>query len=446
MSERESESAIPRKVNHIPILSELSAPILSYLLAPYENGYWQLKASWNTSSKFSLYFLEKLGTLVEAEKEAEAEPFSPTAIVRKLPEDKRLELLRVTGRISPINLLFTAIVRNAAGEGLPRISDYDKWIGGVNLDEVRRDFGDALKIFEEGIYFDGFQAGVGTRLFRIKSGLISFLETPRKSGILHVVGTERADICKMRDFYSALGVLDAPTIDRVFAPDEALFRPYFSMVSGVLPYIIKDGQVSNIFTQALEYYEDEDYQHCISTLGLIAEDYLQRIYTSLLREPISGGLTLGQTLDRLHKRIDELFPLAKASQKTLDAAYDQIRALDSTASIESLAPILREFVALIRDDRSYYGRRLDELVRPQSRHTPFPGRINESLNELLKWRNAASHNSRVPLGAHEADRTLYCLVSVVNWWQEQLTTLDWSKSKLEVIDSLLQAAKPTTGK
>ena len=75
------------------------------------------------------------------------------------------------------------------------------------------------------------------------------------------------------------------------------------------------------------------------------------------------------------------------------------------------------------------------LCRERAALTGF---FPENLNELLKWRNAASHNSRVPLGAHEADRTLYCLVSVITWWQQQLAKVDWTKSKIEVVD--LQAA------
>jgi len=260
--------------------------------------------------------------------------------------------------------------------------------------------------------------------------------------LLRIAGAERADVAAIMGFYSSLGCIEEATISRVFAPDEALFRPYFSMVSGVLPHIIRDGGVSKIFAQALDYYENQDFQHCISTLGLISEDYLQRIYTTLLREQISGGMTLGQTLDRLHRRIDELFPSVKVSHKSLDALYGGIGKLEPESGMDDVKSVLREIVYLIGDDRSCYGKKLDEIMGVANKRTPFPSRIMDNLNELLKWRNAASHNSRVPLGAHEADRTLYCLVSMAAWWEEQLGALDWSKSKLEIIEYLVRVAKP----
>ena len=170
---------------------------------------------------------------------------------------------------------------------------------------------------------------------------------------------------------------------------------------------------------------------------------MQRVHTSLLREPLTGGLTLGQTIDRVHRRIGELFPDDKPAQRTTHSIYEDINSLDERDLGANLKKILREIVTTMREDRSHTNKRIDELLRPPSRRTPFPPKILENINEILKWRNAASHNSRVPLGAHEADRTLYCLVSVTKWWQEQIASIDWSQSKNYIIEQLLRAAQTT---
>lgn len=445
----EKNTSTPRKLPVNSIESTQAAPIVDYLLEPYEHGYWELKATWNSVSPFAIYLLETLGTLDDLAKETDDSFSKPLAIIKnKLTEDKRREVLFLTSRLSSIHRLFAFAIKSSSGEALPSESKPYDWMNRINIIDFKSKFSDALSIFDRQIYFDGFDPQVlNSKIGFIKSGPIFTLNGPREQECLTLIGTRQADIFTMRDFYTSLGVINDASVRRVFAPDEDLFKPYFSLVLNILPHIIQnDGQTSNVFTQALSYYEDDDFQHCISTLGLIAENYLQRIYTSLLREQISGGLTLGQTIDRIHKGIDELFPSSKAPQRTLESAYQKITALDPAATVESIKPFLRELVAMIGEDRRHYGQRLDELHKSSARRTPFTSRINDNLNELLKWRNAASHNSRIPLGKHEADRTLYCLISLVSWWQEKIATIDWTKNKLEVIETLLSKAKTTSTK
>lgn len=440
--EREAELGPPRKSAAPPIDAALAAPIVTYLLEPYETGYWELKAEWNPASRIAKYLLEKLATTADLEKDGESGAFMPSAAARKLADEKRTELLRVTSRVSAINALFRTAKLTEGGDAPPKLSERDSWIGNIDLAELRIEFADAYTIFSQHIYFEGFTSGfASSRPYRTKAGLLALLSAPRNGDGVHVVAMSRAELATLRDFYRALGVIDADTFQRVFSPDEALFKPYFALVSSVLNHVVYDSHISRVFAQALAYYEEEDFQHCISALGLIAEDYIQRVYTTLLREPLPGNHTLGQTLERLNRRLDDYIPLQKLTLRSVDSAYDLLKALPPNADASAIAPALRELIQLIQDDRQYFGKRIEELSRPSSRRTVFPPRVTDTLNELLKWRNAASHNSRIPLGAHEADRTLFCLVTVITWWQKQLATQDWTKSRVEVIESLLATAR-----
>lgn len=448
-SEPETNINTPRNLPINSIESMQFSPIIDYLLEPYEHGYWEFKAAWNSASPLAIYLLETLGTFDDLQnKIGTLSELSSSTVKDKLTKDQCAEILNLTSRLSTIYWLFFMAIKTSNGDKSPSLPKMYDWISRIDLIEFKSKFSDALSIFEKQIYFDDFNPRLApSKLGLIKNGLIFILNGPRESRDLVIIGTRQTDVCTMKDFYTAIGVINDASVRRVFAPDEDLFRPYFSLVLNVLPHIIQnDEQISKVFKQALSYYEDDDFQHCISTLGLIAENYLQRIYTSLLREQISGGLTLGQTIDRIHKGIDELFPSSKNAQRNLDSAYQKITALDPAATVESIKPFLRELVAMIGDDRRHYGQRFDELHKPSARRTPFPSRINDNLNELLKWRNAASHNSRIPLGTHEADRTLYCLISLVSWWQVQVATMDWTKSKLEIIETLLSKAKTTPTK
>jgi|GEM_PF-3112147 hypothetical protein len=439
--EREGDST-PRKSASRPLEKALAAPIVSYLLEPYEHGYWELRATWNPSAPFAKYLLEKLNTLTEIEKNSEPTFFSPTAVARKLTEDKRAELLRVSNRLSSINVLFQAAMRSAGGDNTGKFPERDAWVERLDLTQIPETFPAAWKVFTERIYFEGFQTSfMAPKPRQIKAGLVTLLEGPKTSGTIHFVAMGRDELSALSDFYLALGATTDSSIRRVFAPDEDLFRPYFPLVSSVLNHVIHDGQISRVFEQALAYYEEEDFQHCISSLGLIAEDYLQRIYTTLLREPLPGGLTLGQIVERLHKRIDELFPHQKLTQKSLDPLYEHIKLWDADADPEAIKQILREFISFILEDRQYNAKRVEELLRPPIRRSVVPPNITDRLNELLKWRNAASHNSRIPLGAQEADRTLFCLVSLITWWQAKLATMDWTMDRLKLVDQLLNDAK-----
>lgn len=440
--ERESESATPRKTAAVFLPKSLTTPIIDYLLEPYKQGFWELKASWNTNSPFAKYLIESLSTLSEISNEPDTPVFSPVSLARKLSEEKRSELLRVSNRLSSIKSLFHSAKLLMEGNKLPKYSKYDSWIEKIDLTEIPAKFPDAFQIFAQKIYFDGFTASItDSKPYQLKTGLVMLIEAPRSAGFLHIVAMQRDTITALSEFYSALGFITDGTVRRVFAPDEDLFKPYFPLVSSVLIHIVHDEQIARVFSQALAYYEEDDFQHCISSLGLIAEDYLQRIYTTTLREPLAGGLTLGQTIERLHKRVEELLPQAKPIQKSPDPIYEKIKTLSSTTNSDELKPILRELLSLLIDDRQHYLRKIDEATKPTSRKSIFPTTVADKLNELLKWRNAASHNSRIPLGSHEADRTLFCLISVITWWQDRLANLDWSLDRDQLIGQLLQEAK-----
>lgn len=440
-AERESGSATPRRTTRAPLPKSLTIPIVEYLLEPYEKGFWEFRATWNPSSPFAKYLIGTLSTLSEIENETDTPNFSPLTTARRMSEEKRAELLQISNRLSSINALFRAVARRSEGT-VAKYAEHDAWMGKLDLAQIPDKFPEAWKVFTERIYFDGYLSGFSaSKPHQIKTGLVTMLEGPRSSGTLHLVAMRRDELVALSDFYLGLGVVADSTLRRVFAPDEDLFRPYFPFVSSVLTQVVQDGQISRVFEQALAYYVEDDFQHCISSLGLIAEDYLQRIYTTLLREPLPGGLTLGQTVERLHKRVEELLSQPKPTQKSPDHVYDQIKALESAVESDALKPILRDLLALLLDDRQYYSRRIDEATKPISRKSVFPANVADRLNELLKWRNAASHNSRIPLGSHEADRTLFCLIGVITWWQGRLAKLDWSLDRNQLVEQLLLEAK-----
>lgn len=411
----------------------------SYLLSPYENGYWELKSEWNFASKYSLEILSEVETLDTSKIDT---GISPSAIIKNLGETKCEELLRITSRLSPVFSIFRAATEKQNGNTESKFSASDKWARKIDLDAFINKFPEAYNVFSEEIYFKDIEVSILPNIFhKNKSGITLYTSFPRNSNILHIISTDKNSLSNLKKFYEHLGVIENSSFGRVFSPDEILFKPYFHVVSAMLPTIFKDNQISILFEQALDYYERNDFQHCISRLGLIAEDYLQRIYTTLFREKIPTGLTLGQTLNNIYREIDKTTNIEKPSPKKTDIAYKLIDSLQDEIDVNILKNAIRELLAIICDDRGRFEKKLEEIKKPNKRRTPFPSFISENIDEILKWRNAASHNTRVALGTHEADRTLYCVTTLIAWWQQQILEINWENSKIEILEFLITKSK-----
>lgn len=418
--------------------------IKSYLIYPYENGYWELKGDWNPSSDYFVEVLNQTSTLskLNFEKKSPIE-----SIAKNLDSEKCIELLSVTKRISSINTVFQAAIKKKNGEKISEIPKRYEWIKKIDLDSIAEKFPDAYESFSNEINFEGMSSGVIQKTYhKNKSGILLNVIAPKVSNKIHTISTSKQPLLALQKFYGHLGILENSKIQRVFAPDEILFSPYFHVVSAILPAIFNDEQLSKLFEQALDYYEQNDYQHCIIRLGLIAEDYLQRIYTSLLREQISGGLTLGQTLDTLHKKVEAILTPEKTQPRSTDKAYELIASIKDDFTPLKLQSTLREIMTIIKDDRERLDKKIDEIKKGPSNLTPFPKTMLTNINEILKWRNAASHNTRIALGRHEADRTLYCIITLIAWWQKNSLDINWSISKIEILESLIKKSKEKTEK
>lgn len=420
----------------------LAQKSIDYLLEPYENGFWEIRANWNSSSPFAKHILRDLGTFNDFENEEELQNSSAETILQEMSEEKRFELIVITNRLSTLNHIFLRIIQKKHGRKAKKLHPSFVWISDIDNDAICENFASTIKIFEEKIYFEGMSAGVASdQGFQIKSGLVYFLEAPRKNNQIHAVAPCKQALQDLAEYYSSLEVISPPTIQRVFAPDEALFKPYFTILSSVFSHVVRDVQINGSFSEALEYYKVNDFQHCISTLGIITEGYLHRIYSSLLREEINSGLTLGQIVDRLHKKIGEIFNQPKQPAKNIDPVYSLINRINEGSTNKDIQNTLRELAHYIKDLQNNLEKKIDDINKVDSRCSPFPSQIYDNLNEILRWRNAASHNSRVPPGSHEADRTIYCLVRLITWWQNNLHKLDWSQSKRDLLETLIKAAK-----
>lgn len=258
--------------------------------------------------------------------------------------------------------------------------------------------------------------------------------------------TQKEPLEDIASILSAAELTSTSTVERVFSPDEDLFQPYFQFLQIGYDDIIKDARIKPSLESAFDYFQKSDFTHCISSLGLIAEDYITQVYEYFLRASCGKGNTLGQIYDQLHSQLRDLTMPAPIQLGEPEPLYKAIKELEGLAKVEDgaykrkLETTLRDLVSLVKADRRYYNFRIDSLSKPTRRVSVFPESIHENLMELIRNRNAASHKTRIPLGSFEALRTLYCLTAFVLWWHTTRSSTDWGKQMEQIVKDATAAA------
>lgn len=218
----------------------------------------------------------------------------------------------------------------------------------------------------------------------------------------------------------------------IFSPEQKVFSPYFAFLRAAEPSVIKDIHVKQLFEKAFSEYEAESYSNCISTIGLIAEDYLTQVYETMFREVYPKGLTLGQLYEFVHSQIAKRYGKAEKDVKDLSTLYKGIGAAledlkkhpRKRKDRESLE-LLRKVLNVVSDDREVFSRRVDRLKESPKHLSVFPSELRDNITDLVRHRNAVSHRTMVPIGSYEALRSVYCLMSLVMWWGKEKTLINW---------------------
>jgi len=182
-ADRDFDSLYSRKSSGFFVDKGSASSIISYLLRPYENGYWELKASWKYSSLLTNYLLDEVGILKEFEDEIGERKLSPNGLIRKLSEGDREALVSVSARLSSINRLFqkNLISKGDSGKGVELAPEDEPWMKEIDFSVFSDKFKDAVNIFSSEIYFDGFRSLIDANgLFRLKSGVVSVLSGPSR--------------------------------------------------------------------------------------------------------------------------------------------------------------------------------------------------------------------------------------------------------------------------
>jgi hypothetical protein len=95
--------------------------------------------------------------------------------------------------------------------------------------------------------------------------------------------------------------------------------------------------------------------------------------------------------------------------------------------------LIRKVLNIIKDDRELFERRMDKVKDSPKRISIFPLELRDNMTDLIRFRNAVSHRTMIPIGSYEALRSVYCLMSLVMWWGKEKEAIQWESSPEAII-------------
>lgn len=429
----------------IPFDAKSIEEIRLYLDNPTKSGLWYLQAGWIASARISEHIWKEFENKIGNKGVLEL----PSQLHFKLTKEKKNALYEsVNFRMTFIISLFTHLYHlDEQTTELPAYSSDDRLIFEIaNIRQLKREFSEAYRFFESNLYFEGFHPQITQdKLFRIKEGAFISRESPSKAARILLVSTSRAALETIAQFLKLAGKISDYSLYPVFSPEEVVFEPYFTFLRASFPQVVSDQHASGLFERAFNEYSDENYSNCVSTIGLIAEDYLTQIYETFFRDVSPKGLTLGQTYDQIHSSIQKLFQPEPKKLSDITPVYNEIKQRLTEADVDPNAllnketlKLIRTVLNMVREDREYFQDRIQNINKRSETISVFPKYLRDNLNELIRHRNAAAHKTRVPIGPYEALRTVYCLISLYLWWDAEKKAIDWKEDAVTILKKSIE--------
>ena len=115
--------------------------------------------------------------------------------------------------------------------------------------------------------------------------------------------------------------------------------------------------------------------------------------------------------------------------------------IDEINRNNDILELIREVLIFIQDDKKHTIYLINNINKKESRVSLFPEHIRENINELVRYRNATSHKSSIPIGQYEAQRMVYCCITLIMWWKHEKDLIDWKDDQKTIIEKVIERNK-----
>jgi len=421
--------------------------ICNYLENPTRVGIWALKAKWKNIGGISGDIINKIK---EKFRESNIEIQSGKRII-KFKEEERDELIINIQRLSFIIRLFTNLVRldNKTSDSFrnylesegPEIKlSFDIW----DPKDIKKEYSEAFEYFKTNIYFENFDSHFEYgRIERIKEGILIFIQSLNEGkDNRYIISDKSAPLEKIKVFFEKVDKISNSTIMPIYSPEEEVFAPYFVFLEQTYNHLIDIDHIIKLFQKSISEYNDEDYSHCISTIGLIIEDYLIQVYETFLKDVCPKGLTMGELFNLIQGTVDYKFKKPISVSPEIKPLYGSINELikaptDGSFNLK-ISTLIRDLLTYIKKDKAHVLNVVDISKKKGSDISVFPKNLISNIKEAIRNRNAISHKSTVPIGRYEALRTVYCCITLIIWWNNEKKTIDWKQTSDEILKTSIE--------
>ncbi len=445
-------------------LSDLKAnevqSVLQYLQNPVRCGLWTLRLEWKDYAGVSEFVWRSLENRFSAGDEVDIQSGKFTRRFKLTDESKRQFYQRVCGRLSFVFELFTCLVRmenpplemTEPGEDLDLSGEDQIILQILDLHAVKNHFKAALEFFKQHIYHPDFEPTLsGLSICRPKGGFMLLpYGGPSETQAFTLVSFEPAVLENLRDFLKMVDKVADASLTRVFSPEQEVFAPYFAFFRLAFPHIIKSDRLAPQFQKAFTEYENSEFANCVESLGLVAEDYLVQIYETIFRDACPKRMRLAQINDRINTFVRQRVQTNAASSPGNSPAIQWVSELLERVSpeappesIKESLLSLREAVLMLRDERRP-ARQAALPDREPRGASIFPPNVADNLDELVGYCHDAADKYRVPIDSHEALRTMFCLITLILWWEAELQRIDWKRDADTILKGVVQRSSGVT--
>ena len=429
-------------------------PVLRYLQNPTKSGIWTAEATWLLNSGLSKdvwnCFKGQLTEQTDGYTFCPLGEEKPYVISREEVADAKDRIfynltfiLQTIYRLSKLDVK-EKLFNRRIGQSVRKIFQ------AVDIAKLSDSYSDGCDHFKDNVYHPAMGQPLPPRIdlgkpYYLKAGTIFPIEEIKPKNKFVLIAWERDPLLSICILLEKVGKIENTRIRRVFSPEEEVFSPYFIFAKLGFIEAVEDDKILPSFERAFGEYEEMRYEVAISTLGRIGEDYLSRIFETLFRDNAPKRQTMGQLFDLINNEVAKLLKPPSAAIPDIDSLFETINKAieENTETTESLK-LMRQLMQVVKDERRYTRRLIDEIRQPPAKATIFPLKIRENIEELIRNRNAAAHKTRVPLGEFEALRTIYCLFTVIMWWQGELAIIDWDQPAKQIIEGLIARAGSAT--
>jgi RNA-binding protein YhbY len=361
----------------------------------------------------------------------------------RITDDLKDELkTNVFGKITFLMVLFKFLAQESAGQPetdgtiASDVEEEQLILDIIDTKALGAKYADALKYFQNNLWHENFSPTIRADVItRLKTGGLILLKGPRDGTSLVFISWAQEPLQSILTFLEMLGKTAKPNLLPVFSPEEEAFAPYLDLLGMVQSHLVTQDHLRPVISKALSNFSESNFTDAVSSIGLAAEDVLTQVFETLFRDQLNKGLTLGQLLDEIHSRAGQVLVKKEDSPPDLASLFPDIKkALETEATDQKHGlEVMRRMLAQVIESNKHLHGRIDKIGRVERRVSVFPDKVAHLLTELIRFRNAASHRSRIPIGPYECRRSAYAFVVLYTWWDRERKAIDWTKPPREIL-------------